>query len=159
MNKEQLGVASGGFISILSLIIYFFLIPMQIRLRPGAEIGPEFFPKLAVIVIGITALTYTSMQAYKLLSNKEVVLKKYVFDIRKYINHIIFILAGIVFLLIVRYLGFAISATLLTMFLLFLFGSKGIIKNILIAVVYSVAVYYLFSTIVRVRFPVGIFGI
>jgi hypothetical protein len=159
MNKEQLGVASGGFISILSFIVYFFLIPMQVRLRPAAEIGPEFFPKLAVLIIGITSLTYAVTQAYNLRANKESIKEKYVFDIKNYINHIVFILAGIVFLLIVRYLGFAISAMILTMFLLFLFGSKGIIKNILIAVIYSVTVYYLFSTIVRVRFPVGIFGI
>ena len=159
MKKEQLGIVSGGVISILCFFIYFVLIPAQVKLKSGVEIGPEFFPKLAVMVIGFSSILYILMQFYNLKSKQGSFKDGFEFNVRNYIDHIIFILAGIIFLLVANFLGFAISAIILTVFLLFLFGSQGVIKNIVIGIVYSVAVYVLFSTIVRVRFPVGIFGI
>lgn len=159
MKKEQQGILSGGFIAILSFIVYFFLIPTQIKLKKGVEIGPEFFPKIAVMLVAICSLAYVIFQVISLKSTKTSFKEGFSINIKEYKNHLIFISSAILFLAVVEYLGFAISAILLTIFLLFFFGSKGIVKNIVIGIVYGTVVYLLFSQVLRISFPVGIFGI
>jgi hypothetical protein len=156
MNRE---IVSGSFITLVCILIYFFIIPTQIKLKANAALGPEFFPKIAVILIGTCSLIYTIIQIYSLKDSKTSNNDSFSFSIKGYIKQIIFILFGFAYLIIVEYLGFPIASILLLIFLLFFFGSKGIVKNIVIAVIYGCCVYYLFSSILKISFPPGIFGI
>ena len=159
MQKKQQNIIPGVLITLISILIYIFLIPTQIKIKEGVSIGPDFFPKIAVMIIGLCSLFYTILQIKQLKASKESVMDGFSFDIKDYVNHIVFIASGLVFLTIVRYLGFPITVVLFLIFLLFFFGSKGIPKNIIIAVIYGIAVYALFSTILKISFPDGIFGI
>jgi putative tricarboxylic transport membrane protein len=159
MRSEQTGVVSGIILLIVSAVFHFILIPTQVRLRPGAAVGPEFFPELVVVVIGVLAIVLILTQMKAIKDSGKPFKEDFVFRIKDYLNHAIFITAAIVFLAVVRHLGFVISAVFLTIFLLFFFGSKGVVKNIVIGIIYGIAVYWLFGTIARVNFPVGIFGI
>lgn len=156
MNRE---IVSGSFITLVCIIIYFFVIPGQIKLKANAVLGPEFFPKIAVILTGACSLIYTIIQMYSLKDSKTSDNDSFSFSIKAYYRQIIFILFGFAFLIVVEYLGFPIASILLLISLLFFFGSKGVAKNIIIAVVYGCCVYYLFSVILKISFPPGIFGI
>jgi hypothetical protein len=159
MKKLNREIVSGSFITLVCILIYFFIIPTQIKLKANAALGPEFFPKIAVMVIGICALIFTIIQIYSLKDSKTSNNDSFSFSIKGYIKQIIFILFGFAFLIVVEYLGFPIASILLLIFLLFFFGSKGVVKNIVIAVIYGCCVYYLFSSILKISFPTGIFGI
>ncbi|GAB4112663.1 MAG: hypothetical protein Kow00103_02610 [Candidatus Caldatribacteriota bacterium] len=159
MKTEQQGIISSGFIILISILVYFFLIPAQVKLKSGARIGPEFFPKLAIMVIGVSALIYMIIQIKNLKDAKISFKEGLSFGIKNYLVHIIFITTTILFLILTNYLGFAISAILFLIFILFFFGSKGVLKNIIIAIVYVLIVYYAFCNILKINFPPGIFGI
>lgn len=159
MKKLNREIVSGGFITLVCILCYFFLIPGQIKLKSNAVLGPEFFPKISVILIGTCSLLYTIIQIYSLKDRKTSDNDSFSFSIKGYTRQIIFILFGFLFLLVVEYLGFPIASILLLIFLLFFFGSKGVAKNIIIAVIYGGCVYYLFSSILKISFPPGIFGI
>lgn len=158
MKKVHHEIVSGSVITIVCAILYFFLIPMQIKVKANAELGPEFFPKIIVALTGIIALVYTIIQL-KSLKSYNASLKDIKFSMKGYIDHFIFIAMGFVFLLLVEYLGFPITVVLLLIALLFFFGSKGIAKNIIIALLYGVSLWYLFGVILKISFPPGIFGI
>jgi len=158
LKKVHHEIVSGSVITIICALIYFILIPTQVKLKPNAELGPEFFPKLVVATTGILSFAHTMIQL-RSLKAYNASLKDISFSIKGYIDHIIFIALGFAFLLVVEYLGFPITVVLLLIALLFFFGSKGIAKNIVIAVIYGVSLWYLFNVILKISFPPGIFGI
>jgi hypothetical protein len=159
MKSEQQNIISGGIIALISIIVYFIIIPMEVKLKPDAKVGPEFFPKLAVFTIGVMALIYVIIQVRNLRAAQVSFKDGLMFNVKEYTAHIIFIAMTVLFLILTRYLGFAISAVLFLISLLFFFGSKGALKNIIIAVLYGITVYYVFSNVLKVRFPPGILGI
>jgi len=159
MKKEQKNVIAGTFFTLISIILYFFIIPMQVKLKANAEFGPEFYPKIIVILIGATALIFTLLEVLKLKATNRSIKDGLSLNIKNYISHIIFIGATVLFLFIIKYLGFVISAILLLIFLLFHFGSKDMLKNVMLSVIYIIFVYLVFSNVLKVSFPDGIFGI
>lgn len=71
-----------------------------------------------------------------------------------------FVFAGlVVYLLLVRILGFYIDTFLLMTFLLKIFGERGIKRSLLIALLTVGVTYLLFYKLLFIPFPQGILGI
>jgi len=70
-----------------------------------------------------------------------------------------FIFAGIVlaYISLIHYLGFIVSTILGLLALLRFSGSRNLKFNIIFVAIYTILVYYIFTTVFKVRFPQGVF--
>lgn len=140
-------------IIVLSVVFY-----LQADAMPGSQrgIGPGDYPKVICYVLfalGIIQLVTTLIKAkgFPLIDFKAV-------NVRYLVRAFIMFAMTFVYYKVVKQVGFL----LLTPFYLFasfmLFGYKKKIKAAIIAVVFSVAVYFLFTRVFLVILPRGILG-
>lgn len=157
MKKHQTDVIGYSAIVAFSLTLYFWLIPNFVKLKKNADIGPDMFPKLLagfLFVLGAIGLVSTLVA----MKRDGVSFKGYRMEWKKYVPQVILLASGIVFILAAQFLGFLIAAVIYAFLLFLLFGSRRWVLNGIMAVVYPVILYLLFSLVLRIQFPAGIFG-
>jgi len=164
MKKLYSDLRAGGILFLVSLVMYFVLIPAQIKLKGNeASLAADFFPKLLIIIIGFCGLLLAGFSAYDLYRNKERARTEraggaWKTDYKAFIPHLTFLVTAIVYLVLMQYLGFILSSIPFLVFLLWHFGRLGFVKNCILAILYVPVVYYIFNTGFRIRFPIGPFG-
>ena len=126
---------------------------VKLRLDDVRDPGPGFVPfflGLTLAVLSIIAFIFPDTQKK---------MAAFWNDWRKG-RDIIFIFAGlVVYLLLVRTLGFYIDTFLLMTFLLKAFGEKGIKRPLLISLLTVGVTYLLFHKLLFIPFPQGLLGI
>lgn len=126
---------------------------VRLRLDDIRDPGPGFVPfflGLTLAILSIIALIFPDTQKK---------MAAFWNDWQKG-RDIIFIFAGlVVYLLLVRLLGFYIDTFLLMTFLLKTFGEKGYKRALLVALLTVGATYLLFHKLLFIPFPQGILGI
>lgn len=126
---------------------------VRLRLDDVRDPGPGFVP----FFLGLT-LAVLSIIAF-LFPDTEKKMAAFWNDWQKG-RYIIFIFAGlVVYLLLVRTLGFYIDTFLLMTFLLKIFGEKGIKRPLFISLLTVGVTYLLFHKLLFIPFPQGILGI
>ncbi len=163
MKKIYSDLRSGILLFVISLLMYFVLIPAQISVKAGKNLAADFFPKLMVIVFGLCGLLLAATSAYDLYRHREQATKEraegaWKTDYKVFLPHVIFLVSAIVYLVLLQHLGFVLSSIPFLIFLLWHFGSPSWGKNLVIAVVYVPIVYLIFSYGFRIRFPMGPLG-
>lgn len=126
---------------------------VRLKLDDIRDPGPGFVPfflGLTLAALSITAFIFPDTQKK---------MAAFWNDWRKG-RGIIFIFAGlVVYLLLVRMLGFYIDTFLLMVFLLKMFGEKGMKRPLLIALLTVGVTYLLFHKLLFIPFPQGVLGI
>ena len=164
MKKLYMDLRAGLILVAASLGLYFVLIPAQIRVRATATgVSAAFFPKLLAVVLGLCGLALAASALFDLCRNREQSRKEWQSGAWKttyktLLPHAVFLVAAIAYLFLMQYLGFILASVPFLIFLLWHFGSEGLLKNAALAVVYVPLVYYVFATWFRIRFPMGPFG-
>ena len=158
MKKEQASIIFNGSVFFFLLFTYFFLIPNFIRLKAGVRYGPELFPKLVTLILIAFSLVIT-VREYVAFKKAGGSFSHMDFNFKAYIPHTLFIVSGVLFLYAAKYFGFVIAAVPFMLFWLYIFGSKNKILSIVVAILYPIALVWLFSGVMRIPFPRGIFGI
>lgn len=157
MKERQDQIVFYAVLSGLGGCLLFWVIPNFIRIKPNAAIGPEAFPQLVTMILIGLSLAGLVME-YHALRAEGGSFRGYRIQWRNYLPQAIFLLSGIGFLLAAPVLGFVPSAVIFLLFLLFFFGSKRKLVNLITAAVYPVVLYLIFSQVLRISFPAGIFG-
>jgi putative tricarboxylic transport membrane protein len=126
---------------------------VRLKLDEIRDPGPGFFP----FFLGLT-LAILSIIAF-IFPDKQKKMAAFWNDWQKG-RGIIVIFAGlIVYLLLVRILGFYIDTFLLMTFLMKTFGEKGIKRPLLISLLTVGVTYLLFHKLLFIPFPQGLLGI
>ena len=146
------------FLTAFSVVARFYIVPNFIKRKSNVQIGPEMYPKLVTTLMIALALLGLILE-YRAMRAAGESFSGYSADLKKYIPHVFFLASGVAFLIAAPILGFFIAAIPFMMFLLYLFGSEGKLKNIIISIAYPAVLVLLFSQVLRVNFPAGIFGI
>lgn len=158
MKNRQDNILFYTVIIIFGLVLEFLIIPNFIKLRANVAIGPEVFPRLitgVLIVLAIAGL----IQEFRSLKKEGGDFKGYNISIKSYLPHVLFLLAGVIFLVLAPILGFVVAAVPFMFFILWLFGSEKILFNVFLSITYPVALFLIFTQVLRINFPAGIFGI
>jgi putative tricarboxylic transport membrane protein len=126
---------------------------VNLKLDDIRDPGPGFVPfflGLTLAVLSIVAFIFPDTQKK---------MAAFWNDWRKG-RDIVFIFAGlVVYLLLARILGFYIDTFLLMMFLMKLFGEKGIKRPLLVSLLTAGITYLLFHKLLFIPFPQGLLGI
>lgn len=140
--------------SIICILIGLFILFESKDFPQGATgvPGPAFFPRiLAYFVIGLSVLliinTFIKRDDRKItLLDKD--------SIKVYVT-IGFLLA---YLILLNFLGFIIATPIFLFSLIFFYIRKNILKNAIIAVLVTFLIYGVFSSLLAVPLPQGIFA-
>lgn len=158
MKKRQDNIVFYAVLSVISLFIEFGIIPHYIKHKANALIGPELFPQLVTAILIVLSLMglYAEYRAMKAEGGS---FEGFTISFKSYLPHVLFLVSGVVFLIAAPILGFLIAAVPFLLFLLFLFGSQRKLFNLFLSIVYPVALFLIFSQVLRISFTAGIFGI
>ena len=157
MSKNKTNVVASGVFLLFCVAMYTYIIPNYIKLKKNADIGPDMFPKLVVGILAVLAVInlVSALRAMKAAGERWSDTK---FNWKQYLPQVGLIASGAVFLILAPILGFVVAAVPFLFFLLMYFGSKRIVLNIVLAIVYPTLLYLLFSKVLHISFPPGIFG-
>ena len=164
MKKLYADLRAGLILIVASLALYFVLIPAQIRVRANTtDVSAAFFPKLLALILCLCGVLLVGSKLFTLYRSRKQAVAEWKSgglktDYNVFLPHVIFLLMAIVYLILMQYLGFILASVPFLVFLLWHFGSQGLLKNIILASVYIPIVYYIFATWFRIRFPMGPFG-
>ncbi len=156
MNRQN-NIVFYTFLCVLGLAMEFSIIPNYVKQRANVNIGPGMFPSLVTWVLILLSAVSLYLE-YRKLKAEGGNFKGYTVRLKPYIPHALFLLSGILFLVAATKLGFLIAAVPFLFFLLYLFGSERMVYNLLISVAYPSVVFLIFTHVLRVSFPAGIFG-
>ena len=164
MEKKFADLRSGILIVLACALIYFWLIPAQIRYRGQAEIGPDFFPRLLVVCGGICGAIIAFQAAMKLKKAGKLTPKALLADpqarvnFKKYARHGIFLGSAILYMVAMQYIGFPAASVIYLAALLLFFGHSKPLVSLALSAVYVAVVYLVFTYAFKISFPKGFLG-
>jgi hypothetical protein len=155
LNKERIIAAS---ILVSVLIFFFYVIPNYIEISEEYEaigLSPAFFPNIATIFIGALAalfllLTFTKKWSHFFNSEGESGLSP-----SEELKAVLCSAIIIGYLFALKYTGYFVSTPPVLFGLLFIQGERKIFKSIIIVLVVTFGVYFIFHNFLNVQFPEG----
>lgn len=133
-------------ILVLSLVLYFIIIPRECDSHSAeGSIGPDFFPKVTSILLGILSLG--------LFFQKKIDAPK---EIKRNTLQVI-VTGAIIFLYVfmTEYIGYITSTVLVLIFFLTYYGCKNKLIVVAVTILVTGGVYLFFSGIMQVVLPRG----
>jgi len=154
-------VVSGFFMSFSAAM---FALSLQIKKSKIMDIGPEFMPKVISVIMFIlsVALLVTTISQHKVrVAEAEATGSKKV-DYKRVIYSLLLVLA---FVLALKPIGFTITSLVFLPLEMFVLApdeertKKDVIKYVVITVIFTFIVYFLFRYGFKILLPEGIFAI
>lgn len=157
MNKKLTDIVYGCVAVLFSLILWFILIPSQVQAKEAVIGEVQMFPRVAVIFIGMSGLVLIINRVMGISDKSQIFnLKNYSVNLKLLIKQIVFILVTLLFIKIIPLLGFVVATVLYVFSMLYYFGSKKLVNNIIISISFSFVSYILFSKLFKVGLPEGL---
>lgn len=157
LSKRKINIVAYCILLVFCAAMYFYVIPNYVKVRSNTDIGPEVFPKLIVLVLFALCVIGLIQEIWGMVQEHES-WQGFSISWKAYLPQVGMILSGVIFLFLAPRLGFAVAAIPFMFFLLNYFGSKRLVLNLVLSVVYPVFLFLLFSRVLHISFPAGIFG-
>lgn len=118
-------------------------------------LGPSFFPRILAVLMLIMS---TTLIITALLGKSARTAEK--LDIRDpgIQRSIITLVVTVIYLLLLKHIGFIINTIVYLMFLMYLLKLRNYLKMVLVSVGVTIAVYYVFRVALNITLPLGILG-
>ena len=158
-RTRQNSIVFAGLIAVFGIVLLTVLIPKYIKVTARMTgISPRLFPQIIAGLMIVLSAAWIIMELRAMKKSGED-FKGYFPNLKALLPQVALIGSGIIFLVLAPMLGFVIASVPFVFFLLWLFGSKRWWLNAIVAVAYPIVLYVLFHYLLRVNFPVGMFGI
>lgn len=138
------------FLNLISIFLFYITFSFEIFEMDNYSLGPAFFPRLICIILFLLTLSllfYSIVRKHK-VQNEGNIKSKY---------SIITIIIFLIYVLALDKLGYLFSTIVFMIALLFLLRSRGVLINIVFSLLFSGAIYFLFSKGFNVSLPEGFF--
>lgn len=149
-KKEMITMMFAGLFGIVLIII----IPYQIEQVSSSMVGPQFIPYLAA---GVIILSSLSSIVNNLVKKPNYEKNEEGEGQANYLSVALVFTCIILWILLVPIIGYIIATLLATAFTCFVFKDRKIIRITLVSVLFSLGSYYIFTEILQVNLPAGIF--
>ena len=118
-------------------------------------LGPSFFPRILAVLMLVMS---TTLIITALLGKSARTAEK--LDIRDpgIQRSIITLVVTVIYLLLLKHIGFIINTIVYLMFLMYLLKLRNYLKMVLVSVGVTIAVYYVFRVALNITLPLGILG-
>ena len=150
--KKKYDIGAGVFFLILSILAYWEIYDL-VPVLPSGDYGPELFPKIISIGMGLCAIILIIQGVTMKPEKNEVVIDFSQPGVRRALK-----LMGIVIVFgaLIYFLGFLPAAAVMTATTVYLLGERRTKYIILITAGIVVGVFVIFSLILKVNLPGGI---
>jgi len=155
-NKD---VIKGLTLFCLFLVVYFVLIPMEVEVFPSEErLQADFFPKLlTIMLIFFSGLLISAGLKQDKDKSKGGLGVNSVSQRNEAWKRVGFIsISFIVYLAILRPIGFIISSLAFLIFAMNYYGSQKWLINIILSIIFISGIYFVFRQVLHVDLPQGI---
>lgn len=148
-------INSNRVISVLLLIVsaYVWFTASGFPERTGAGPGPDFFPKMAAIILAFLALLLFFQKVVRDEENEVDNLPFSKEDIKRFV---VVFLALFILVLVVPYIGFFVGATIFIIAWMYLMKEKNWKFMLILSVVFSLGITLVFEYLLGVQIPHGI---
>lgn len=139
--------------SIISILVAVFVLYETKDFPSGAQNvpGPAFFPRIiAILIIGLSGLLIVMTYIRKEERNINFTSKN---DLKAYITIAIIL----VYIVLMNILGFIIATPLFLITMIYYYGMRNYVKNIIISVGVTALIFTIFKILLAVPLPQGIF--
>lgn len=148
-------------------ILYFIAVKTGIEwngiLLPGIALAPTVYPNIVSTIFLVTAGIMLVESLYALMKFKKENLSKDTeeeskepanksFPLKEFLP---ILLAFVLYLMLLRTLGFILDTILLSLFCLFYVNKEKVVRNIVFSFTFSILVYLLFAKILKIFLPTG----
>ncbi|AJC74458.1 tricarboxylic transport membrane protein [Pseudothermotoga hypogea DSM 11164 = NBRC 106472] len=137
---------SGLIVSITGLL--FLLSTIGIK-RPRIGLGSAGFPRLVTVCLIVCGV----ILALRALLSKRVVVKPSRIDTRFVLNLVGLVASFVLYLYLLKKLGFLITTAPLLFFAMYVFGYRKHFMNVVLSVITSLLIYYVFTVVFKVPLP------
>ncbi len=135
-------LVSGLVLVVISLLLYFYLIPGQVADSQSGAMSPRFFPNLGSILIGIGGAILTVSSSLKVLKKEKL---KESTESQKLIRPISLIASMAVFIFIFEFVGYLFAAPVLIGLLMLVFGARKPLSILITSVIVTATIYVVFT--------------
>ena len=152
---EGLKKSNAGFIMGILFTLYgisYFVLSFAYPYVNKFGMGPGFFPRWIAVLSIIAGICYTLMSLFR----DKFITEEVFPNGKELLNVLTVVLSILVYILIIKYVGFLVSSTLL-LFVIFIRSYKWP-KALVFALVASVIVFGIFKLGFKVPIPVNMFG-
>lgn len=147
MRKEILDISTGGILLLLSAIGFL----MAGQFGNGQAYGPDFFPKLILTLLAISAALLIVGGALRLKKEKSV--PHIQFDRSAVGRIVLFIALLITYILLFFWVGFIISTILFLLAAQWIFGLRKVVLLAGVAVILPILLYFIFTMAFKIPLP------
>ena len=156
MNKKVLDIIYGTVFFLFSIFCFLYLIPNQVRVNASYAVGPDTFPKITAAIFGLAGF-FIAFNKFIGLADKSVLWSKksYTIDWKSILKQVGFVAIFIAYILLMPFIGFIIASSIFVFCMFYYFGSRTLIKNIILSVIFPLIVYFLFSRLFKVNLERG----
>ena len=140
-------------------IIGLLLVPSQIplsKVAQGSQLGPRFVPTVMLAAAAIFCVLSIIAEAYSWLAKGKSLQPCPLASLQQYSKVALMVAALLVWYVLLKSVGFIIMTTLLMVVSMHLLGNRRLWQFVVIPVVFSTAIYLLFSGLLNVPLPAGI---
>lgn len=146
---------------ILALIAFAYILSIGFNAPEGGVLNPAYYPRLLIYIILFMTV---SLIISEFIKNKKVGTEKSEDSCdnknaskREITLTLKFILAIVLYSLLLKVLGFVIATVLFLISAMMILGYKNYKNMVILTVIITAIVYFGFTNILNVRFPSGIF--
>jgi putative tricarboxylic transport membrane protein len=151
-ETKTAGMVAGLMLVLLGVLIAWSTSHMRVP-PMHAKVGPQVFPYFAALALVILGVIF-AVQAFRNSPEKLVADT----DSTEWFSLGI-IIAGFVFQIVfITTLGFILSSTVLFVAVAIGFGSRRYLRDVTVALLLSAAAYFIFTKLLNLQLPAGIFG-
>lgn len=166
--KRYKDLISGLFIVVVSIAMY--ISSNNIKKMVVTSIGPDFFPKLVAVILGVLGIILTiqaivrDINTSRTTSDTDEGLEKKKLNFRDIFKRnldIVTLLLLILYSVLIDKLGFLISTMIyifVQIMLMFTNRKKNYIAIVSISIVFTFIVYFFFRKVLNVMLPAGLLG-
>jgi len=153
--------AGSFFLSLSFLIIFIFLLRESLKINTlGIEWGgPRFFPlilTLLLISLSSVLVVIEGIKFFKLItSNRDY--RNFSIKWEGIISVILVLLASIIYILVIKVIGYFITTFILSFIVSLMFKAR-VIDALLVATIITLSTLFLFKVLLSVPLPEGVFG-
>ncbi|WP_448523392.1 tripartite tricarboxylate transporter TctB family protein [Pseudothermotoga sp.] len=117
--------------------------------RPRIGLGSAGFPRLVTVCLIVCGV----ILVLRALLSKRVVVKPSCIDTRFVLNLVGLVASFVLYLYLLKKLGFLITTAPLLFFAMYVFGYKKHFMNVVLSVITSLLIYYVFTIVFKVPLP------
>lgn len=154
INESKVEQVAGIVLFAISSLLWFVIIPMQIKDVTASGVPPRFLPQLVTLLIMMLSVPLFIGGWRKRDKENQ---KMYSLSLGELKLVVITLLAVTVTIMLYIIMGFIPSSILLLIFLQYKFGQRNKLKITVVSVALPVGIYMFFYYILMISLPMGMF--